>query len=334
MRIVFMGTPPIAVASLAALQQDGHPILAVVTAPDRPAGRGRQLSTSAVKQYALERGLKILQPEKLKSPVFLDELRSLGPELIVVVAFRILPEEVWGMPPLGTINLHASLLPQYRGAAPINRVIMNGETETGVTTFFIEKDIDTGKIIMQEPVPVMPDDNAGTLHDRIMEKGADLLVKTVRSIQRGNPPSVSQAGLVKPGVKLKSAPKIHKEDCRINWRLPVKRIYDHIRGLSPVPTAWTELVSPEGEQRIMKIFAAERPDPGTPPDGRTDFPYSPASDGPSPPGTLLSDGRSRLGVACGDGIIDLREVQLEGKKKLAVPDFLRGIQDITTYRFA
>ncbi len=336
MRILFMGTPDFAVASLDALVRDGQEIVAVVTSPDKPAGRGRKIQYSAVKKYVLEMGQsdhqgqtnhdnqsdhegsesfkspKILQPEKLKSPEFLSELSALNPDLIVVVAFRMLPEEVWAYPSMGTINLHASLLPQYRGAAPINRVIMNGETETGVTTFFIEKDIDTGKIIMQEPVAIDPEDNAGTLHDKIMETGAGLLVRTVNAIKKGNPPEKLQSELLKPGETLKTAAKIFKEDCRIKWDQPVQVVHDHIRGLSPYPGAWCMLISPSGEKRILKVYASEKL----------------KRDTLFPPGTLMTVGQSRFQVVCRDGMILLTDVRLEGKKRMNIEDFMRGIKDL------
>ncbi len=318
MRILFMGTPEIAVSSLNALIKDGQDIIGVVTAPDKPAGRGRQVRSPAVKQLALQKGLNVLQPEKLKDPPFLGELKSLDPGLIVVVAFRLLPEEVWGLPPRGTINLHASLLPNYRGAAPIHRVIMNGETHTGVSTFFIEKDIDTGKIIMQESLPIGPDEDAGSLHDRIAEAGAKLLVKTVRSIQKGNPPQINQSELIKPGEVLKTAPKISKEDCQINWRKSVRMIYDQIRGLSPFPGAWTKIVSPEGVEKIIKVYRAEKLERGS---------VFPAC-------TLVTDGKSRFEVVCRNGLLNIKELQLEGKTKMSVEDFLRGIPDISNYRIA
>ncbi|HEC43720.1 MAG TPA: methionyl-tRNA formyltransferase [Bacteroides sp.] len=314
MRILFMGTPEIAVSSLSALIDDGQTIVGVVTAPDKPAGRGRKVKSSAVKDFALENSLNILQPEKLKSVDFLEALNKLEPELIAVVAFRMLPEEVWGMPPKGSINLHASFLPQYRGAAPINRAIMNGEKETGVSTFFIEKDIDTGKVIMQEPVPIDPDDNAGILHDRIMKKGAELLVRTVRAIETGDTKEIAQSKLLNPEEKLKSAPKIHKEDCKINWNQNVQCVYDHVRGLSPYPTAWTTIVTPEGKELMLKVYASEKKD----------------RDSVFPPGTLLSDGRNRLEVVCRSGILNLKDVQVEGKKRMEIDEFCRGFKDLST----
>jgi methionyl-tRNA formyltransferase len=315
MRIVFMGTPEVAVSSLDALHRDGHEIAGVVTSPDRPAGRGRQLRSTAVKTYALKNGMKVLQPENLKDPGFLARLKALNPELIVVVAFRMLPEEVWGMPPLGTINLHASLLPQYRGAAPINRVIMNGETKTGVSTFFIDRDIDTGKVILREPVPILPDEDAGSLHDRIMKTGAKVLVRTVRVIGEGNPPRIDQSELLEPGEELKTAPKIFRKDCRIRWNRPVREVYNHIRGLSPVPAAWTILVSPDGQERTMKIYAAEKME----------------RESIFTPSTLLTDGRSRLEVVCRDGMLNLTEVQLDGRKKMSIVEFMRGMEDLASF---
>jgi methionyl-tRNA formyltransferase len=315
MRIVFMGTPEIAVSSLDALRRDGHEIAGVVTAPDRPTGRGRQLKSSAVKTYTLKHGMQVLQPENLKDPGFLARLQSMNPDLIVVVAFRMRPEEVWGMPPLGTINLHASLLPQYRGAAPINRVIMNGETKTGVSTFFIERDIDTGKIILREPVPISPDDNAGSLHDRIMKTGAELLVRTVRIIEEGNPPRIDQSELIEPGEELKTAPKIFRDDCRIRWNRPVQEVYDYIRGLSPVPAAWTILVPPDGQERILKVYAAEKME----------------RESIFRPSTLLTDGRSRFEVVCRDGMLNLTEVQLDGRKRMGIEEFMRGMEDLSSF---
>ncbi len=312
MRILFMGTPEFAVSSLAALIDDGQEISGVVTAPDKPSGRGKQIQFSAVKKFALDNGLNILQPEKLKSPDFLTELKKLDPELIVVVAFRMLPEKVWSLPPKGTINLHASLLPQYRGAAPINRVIMNGEKETGVSTFFIEKNIDTGKIIMQKPVPVKPDDDAGILHDRIMKQGAEILVKTIRAIEAGDPPGIDQSELIKPGEQLNTAPKIYKENCKIDWDQPVQVVYDHIRGLSPYPAAWTTLVFPDGKERLLRVYATEKK----------------KRDSVFPPGTLLSDGKYRLEVVCRNGILNMKEVQIEGKKKMDIKDFCHGIKEL------
>src|SRR6195952_2091472 len=248
MRIVFMGTPQFAVASLDALIQAGSDIVGVVTAPDKPAGRGQKVSESAVKQYAVANGLKVLQPEKLKSPEFLADLKALHADLQVVVAFRMLPEVVWDMPAKGTINLHASLLPQYRGAAPINWVLINGEKESGVTTFCLKQEIDTGDILFTEKVTLTGHETAGELHDRLMYKGAGLLVKTVKGVESGMYTENPQHQLVE-GVELKHAPKIFKEDCQIDWKQPAEMVYNLIRGLSPYPTAYTIL-----NEKILKVF--------------------------------------------------------------------------------
>lgn len=319
MKILFMGTPEFAVASLDALIRDGQHVMAVVTSVDKPSGRGRKIKASPVKDYARSRHIPVLQPEKLKSPDFLAELRELHPDLIVVVAFRMLPQQVWGLPPRGTINLHASLLPQYRGAAPINRVLMNGETETGLTTFFIDEKMDTGKIILQEKVPIDPDENAGSLHDKMMHTGASLLVRTVRAISRGNPPLTDQTALAGRYHDLKTAPKIFTEDCRVNWDQEVDAIYNHIRGLSPYPTAWAMLRNQAGEEKILKIFEAKKE-------------VLPVNE---KPGTLFADERNAsLEVACRNGIIRLVRVQLEGKKIMDISEFLRGLKDVTGLRIS
>jgi methionyl-tRNA formyltransferase len=304
MRIIFMGTPQFAVTSLDALIKAGCNIVAVVTAPDKPAGRGQKLHESAVKQYAVENGLKILQPEKLKNPEFLDELRALNADLQVVVAFRMLPEIVWSMPPKGTINLHASLLPQYRGAAPINWVLINGEMESGVTTFFLKQEIDTGDILFTEKVTLTGHETAGELHDRLMYKGAGLLVKTVKGVESGRYNEHPQSQLL-AGVELKHAPKIFKEDCLINWDQPAQVIYNKIRGLSPIPTAYTVL-----NGKILKIF-------------RADFEIE-AND--IQPGHFVTDHKTYLKFAAKDGFVILTEVQLEGKKQLGIAEFLRGMK--------
>ncbi len=307
LRIVFMGTPDFAVESLRSLVEGGYQVVGVVTMPDKPVGRHQTvLQASPVKRYAEEKGLPVLQPEKLKDPVFLEQLRALRADLQVVVAFRMLPEVVWAMPPMGTFNLHASLLPQYRGAAPINWAIINGETETGLTTFFLQHEIDTGNIIRQVRVPVAPTDNAGDLHDRLMQLGGALVTETVDLIARGDVQTVAQPSPA-DGVALKPAPKIFKETCRIAWCEGVKRAYDFIRGLSPYPAAWTELV--EGDKRlILKVYAAEM---------ETAVPGEPV-------GTLVTDGRSAMRVALPDGYLRLLSVQLAGKKRMDIADFLRG----------
>jgi methionyl-tRNA formyltransferase len=304
MRIVFMGTPEFAVASLNALIEAGCDIVGVVTSPDKPAGRGQKVSESAVKQYAVQNGLKILQPEKLKNADFLNELRALQADLQVVVAFRMLPEVVWNMPPKGTINLHASLLPQYRGAAPINWVLINGEKESGVTTFFLKHDIDTGDILFTEKITLTGDENAGELHDRLMDKGAGLLVKTVKAVESGRYTENPQEHFTE-GLELRHAPKIFKEDCKVDWNQPAEKIYNFIRGLSPYPTAFTIL-----NDKILKVFAAE---------------YELTETGEQP-GEFFSDNRTFLKVSATDGFVMLTDVQMEGKKRMGVHEFLRGVR--------
>src|SRR5690606_35068568 len=299
---IFMGTPEFAVASLAALLGAGNDIVAVVTAPDKPAGRGRKLQQSAVKQYALAQGIPVLQPEKLRDTGFLASLRALHADLQVVVAFRMLPEAVWSMPPHGTVNLHASLLPQYRVAAPINHAVINGETESGVTTFLLQHEIDTGHILFAERVAIGPDDTAGDLHDRLMAVGAALLVNTVDAIANGHVEPVPQAQLA-GGTELKHAPKIFKEDGRIDWDKPADDVYNLIRGLSPYPGAYTTL-----DDHYLKILKATKE--------KTTVSY--------PPGTYLTDGSSYLKVACTDGYIHIEELQMAGKKRMDTVAFLRG----------
>ena len=301
MRIVFMGTPDFAVASLNALVEAGFEIVGVVTAADKPAGRGQKLQESAVKKYAAEKGLNVLQPLKLKDPEFITALEALKADLQVVVAFRMLPEIVWAMPAKGTINLHASLLPQYRGAAPINHAIINGETESGATTFFLKHEIDTGDVIFAEKVPVAADDTAGDLHDHLMIAGAGLLVKTVKAIEENNYTEQPQQF----SEELKHAPKIFKEFCKVDWQQPVKTVYNLIRGLSPYPTAFTEL-----NGKTMKIFKA----------GYEEIIPEIA------PGEFLTDEKTFLKFAAADGYINLTDVQYEGKKRMTVDEFLRGMR--------
>lgn len=304
MRIIFMGTPQFAVASLDALIKAGSDIVAVVTAPDKPAGRGQKVSESAVKQYAVANGLKVLQPEKLKNENFIAELTALKADLQVVVAFRMLPEAVWNMPAKGTINLHASLLPQYRGAAPINWALINGEKESGVTTFFLKHDIDTGNILFTEKITLTGHEDAGELHDRLMNKGAGLLVKTVKAVESGRYNEHPQAQLAE-GTELKHAPKIFKDDCRIDWIQPALSIYNKIRGLSPVPTAYTEL-----NGKSLKVYASE---------------YQ-LSEPAIQPGGFLTDNKTYLKFAAKDGFVLLKDIQLEGKKRMGIEDFLRGVK--------
>ncbi|MCJ0743329.1 methionyl-tRNA formyltransferase [Pedobacter montanisoli] len=301
MRIVFMGTPDFAVASLAALKDAGFDIVGVVTAADKPAGRGQKLNESAVKKYAVAHGLKVLQPLKLKDPDFLTELSELKADLQVVVAFRMLPEVVWNMPPKGTINLHGSLLPQYRGAAPINHAIINGETESGVTTFFLKHEIDTGDVIFSEKVHIDPDENAGSLHDKLMETGAKLIVKTVTAISDNTYTETPQP----ISANLKAAPKIFKDFCKIDWNQPTSQVYNHIRGLSPYPTAFTVF-----QDKLLKVFEAS-----------PEYVQHSAK-----PGDFLSDGKTYLKVATTNGYINLLDVQYEGKKRMRIDEFLRGIR--------
>ncbi|MGN8033588.1 methionyl-tRNA formyltransferase [Chitinophaga sp. 22321] len=304
LRIVFMGTPDFAVASLDILVQHGFNVVGVITAPDKPAGRGLQLQQSAVKAYAVSKGLHVLQPEKLKNPAFIDELSALKADLQVVVAFRMLPEIVWNMPPEGTINVHASLLPNYRGAAPINWAIINGEKESGVTTFKLQHEIDTGDILFSDKVAIREDETAGELHDALMQTGARLLLKTVQAIAAGNASETPQANI--PAAEIKHAPKIFKETCQINWQQPLDSIYNLVRGLSPYPAAWTVF-----QGKTLKIYKAHKE-------------YTTPS---KAPGDFDTDQKSYVKIAAPDGYLLLDEIQLEGKKKMDIAAFLRG------YRF-
>ena len=311
LRIVFMGTPEFAVASLRALVEGGYRVVGVVTMPDKPVGRhGSVLQASAVKQYALSQGFPVLQPENLKDERFIRELRALRADLQIVVAFRMLPEAVWAMPPRGTFNLHASLLPQYRGAAPINWAIINGEKETGVTTFFLKHEIDTGHIIRRRRLPVAETDDAGRLHDALMDAGAQLVIETVDLlIEAGAIETRPQETLCTDEEELRPAPKIFKDTCRINWKQPVAKVYDFVRGLSPYPAAWTELVLPDGRRSVLKLFATEK---------RMENHRLAA-------GTIRTDSKKHLDIAAEDGFIRVKEVQLAGKKRMAASDFLNGI---------
>ena len=304
-----MGTPDFAVEPLRRLVEAGKNIVAVITMPDKPAGRGHKIQFSPVKEYALSVGLPILQPTNLKDPEFIEELRSYQADLQIVVAFRMLPEIVWNMPPLGTFNLHASLLPQYRGAAPINWAVINGETETGITTFFLQHEIDTGNIIMQEKITIAPDYNAGIVHDRLMMLGADLVLKTVEQIESGNISSMPQ-----PEGELKAAPKIFKDTCLINFNTTAEAVRNLVRGLAPYPAAWIELTDPSGNTTNMKIYEVSK---------ELCTPTHPA-------GTLICDGKKILKVAVLDGYIHLDQVQLAGKKRMPSADLMRGT-DLTQY---
>ena len=313
LRIVFMGTPEFAVETLRALVENGYNVVAVVTQPDKPVGRhGSVLQPSVVKQYAVEHGLPVLQPEKMKDPEFVEQLRAFQANLQVVVAFRMLPEVVWAMPEYGTFNVHAALLPQYRGAAPINWAVINGETRTGVTTFFLDHDIDTGRIIMQLPFDIPDTADVEYVYDGLMHLGADICLQTLEKIiaADGHPESVPQDDV----HSLKAAPKIFKETCEINWNQPVKRVYDFIRGLSPYPGAWTTLVAPDGKETVLKIFRTTKTSNST--TGRV--------------GQIVAD-RKHLYISASDGLLQIDELQLAGKKRMDAVAFLNGIKEIEKY---
>ena len=316
LKIVFMGTPDFAVGSLKALVENGYSIVGVITSADKPAGRGRKLAESAVKKYAVENGLNVLQPEKLKNPDFIKELEALKADLQVVVAFRMLPEIVWDMPRLGTFNLHGSLLPQYRGAAPLNWAIINGEKETGVTTFLLDHKIDTGKIIFSEKTVIGENDTVGDVHDRLLEIGANLVLKTVDALADGNLNSVAQSELIPSEKELNHSPKIFKDDCRIDWNKDISSIHNLIRGLSPYPAAWTTLVQNEtGKETQLKIYLTEKK----------------IEQHSQKPGTLSSDNKTYLRIAAKNGWINVKELQLQGKKRMKIDDFLRGFQHPEKY---
>ena len=312
LRIVFMGTPEFAVETLKALVENQYHVVAVVTQSDKPVGRHQtEMQPSAVKQYAMAHGLPVLQPEKMKDPEFVDALRSYDANLQVVVAFRMLPEVVWAMPEYGTFNVHAALLPQYRGAAPINWAVINGETETGVTTFFLDHDIDTGRIIMQLPFAIPDDADVEYVYDGLMHLGADICLQTLERIVAadGKPESIPQP----ESATLKPAPKIFKETCRIDWQQPVKRVYDFVRGLSPYPGAWTTLVDAQGRETVLKIFRTTKTDR--------------KADGV---GRIVAD-RKHLYVAAADCLLQIDELQLAGKKRMDAAAFLNGTKDIENY---
>ena len=307
LKIVYMGTPEFAVESLKRLVEGGYNVVAVITMPDKPMGRhGSVLQPSPVKQYAVSQGLKVLQPEKLKDEAFIGELQSLHADLQIVVAFRMLPEVVWAMPRLGTFNLHASLLPQYRGAAPINWAVINGETETGITTFFLKHEIDTGEIIDQVRIPIADTDDVGVVYDKLMRLGGDLVLKTVDAILDGNVKTVPQESVPLSG-ELHPAPKIFKETCRIDWTQGTKRIYDFIRGLSPYPGAWTEFHVGETVS-TLKLFETQKI----------------FADHALEPGAFVTDGKSYLHIATSDGYLNVLSLQLAGKKRMGIAGFMKG----------
>lgn len=317
LRIVFMGTPEFAVASLKALVDGGFQVVGVITAPDKPAGRGKKLSQSAVKEYALQNNLYLMQPVKLKNPEFLEELRGLKADLQIIVAFRMLPEVVWAMPPMGTFNLHGSLLPQYRGAAPLNWAVINGETKTGVTTFLLDHEIDTGKILFREETEIDENETVGDIHDRLMDIGAGLVIRTVEALAEGDVEPVPQAELARQ-KEIKHAPKIFKEDCKIDWTNKMESIRNLVRGLSPFPAAWANLVHKDtGRTVSCKIFYVQKV----------------ISEDKAQPGTIDSDDESYLNVACGNGWLNISDLQLAGKKRMSAADFLHGFRGIIDYRF-
>lgn len=336
-----MGTPEFAVDSLRTLVEQGYNVVGVVTVPDKPAGRGLKLSESAVKKYAVSAGLPVLQPVKMKDPGFLRELGSWAPDLGIVIAFRMLPEEVFSAPRYGTFNLHASLLPDYRGAAPINRAVMNGETVTGVTTFMLNRGMDTGDIIGAREVPVSEDDTAGSLHDKLMETGAGLVLESVGKIAAGELDLKPQPQVAVP----KPAPKIFREDCYIRWGNDIGTIYNHIRGLSPYPAAWGYLVRGGGPECVAKelneqgeLQSSSCPPMEAMPDDTVQVKIFSArkvyDHHPGVYGTIVSDGKSFIRVACKGGYIDIAELQAAGKKRMTVPEFLRGFKDIASCIFA
>lgn len=301
MKIVYFGTPDFAVESLDAIMQSHHEVAAVVTVPDRQAGRGQKVVYSPVKQYALDHDLPLFQPEKLRDPQFLEQLKAFQADMFVVVAFRMLPEAVWNMPPHGTFNLHASLLPRYRGAAPINHAIINGDTMTGVTTFLLNHQIDEGKILLQAETPITPNDNAGTLHDRLAAMGRELVVKTLDGIEAGTLTPRPQEGTPT------EAPKIFKDDCFIDFNRPARQVVDFIRGLSPYPAALLTLINPQGEKMLFKIFDAIA-----------------VEDPSGSPKTLICDEKKVLKIGVSDGFLQIISLQMSGKRKNSVEDFLRG----------
>lgn len=306
-----MGTPDFAVESLKRLVEGGYNVVGVITMPDKPMGRhGSVLQASPVKQYAVSQGLPILQPERLKDETFLEALRAWNADLQIVVAFRMLPEVVWNMPRLGTFNLHASLLPQYRGAAPINWAVINGDTETGITTFFLKHEIDTGEVIQQVRVPIADTDNVEVVHDKLMKLGGDLVVETVDAILNGTVKTIPQESMMQPEAALRPAPKIFKETCRIDWSQGVKRVYDFIRGLSPYPAAWTELCDESSSRSVIKIYEAEKL----------------FANHNHRVGTLCTDQKTYLHIAVNDGYLNILSLQLAGKKRMVIGDFLRGFR--------
>jgi len=303
-----MGTPYFAVPTLKKIFEEGYQIAAVITAPDKPSGRGLKVQCSDVKIFAEQNQLNILQPENLKNENFIQQLRDLNADIMVVVAFRMLPEVIWKMPPLGTFNLHASLLPQYRGAAPINHAIINGEKFTGLTTFFLEQEIDTGSILFQEKVQIGDTEDAGELHDRLMEKGANLVIKTLKAIESKSIKTIPQSSIFGKNTRLHPAPKIFKENCKINWQANIDVVFNFIRGLSPYPAAHTELTDQNGNHHYIKIFKVSKLELKSQIEA----------------GSILSDGKNFLHIACADGSLEILELQMAGRKRMNVGEFLKG----------
>lgn len=318
LKIVYMGTPDFAVEPLRRLVEDKYNVVGVVTMPDKPAGRGHKLQFSPVKQYAVDNNLHVMQPEKLKAEEFVNELRSLNADLFIVVAFRMLPEVVWAMPRLGTFNLHGSLLPQYRGAAPLNWAIINGEKRTGITTFFLTHEIDTGKIIDQQVIAIEDSDNVGTIHDKLMVMGGDLVIKTVKAILWGGIKTIPQEELYASESELKPAPKIFKETCHLDFNNPTENIHNLVRGLSPYPAAWANLSAEGKEDLQMKIYETKKE----------------ICQHNETPGTLVTDGKKFLKVATKDGYLHLLQIQVPGKKRLSIEDFLRGFRFDAEYKLS
>ncbi len=318
LKIVYMGTPDFAVEPLRRLVEDKYNVVGVVTMPDKPAGRGHKLQFSPVKQYAVDNNLHVMQPEKLKAEEFVNELRSLNADLFIVVAFRMLPEVVWAMPRLGTFNLHGSLLPQYRGAAPLNWAVINGEKETGITTFFLTHEIDTGKIIDQQVIAIEDSDNVGTIHDKLMVMGGDLVIKTVKAILWGGIKPIPQEELYASESELKPAPKIFKETCHLDFNNPTENLHNLVRGLSPYPAAWANLSAEGKEDLQMKIYETKKE----------------ICQHNEAPGTLVTDGKKFLKVATKDGYLHLLQIQVPGKKRLSIEDFLRGFRFDAEYKLS
>ncbi len=314
LRIIYMGTPDFAVETLRLLVERGYNVVAVVTMPDKPAGRGHKIQFSPVKQYALSVGLPVLQPERLKDEAFIEELRSYNAHLQIVVAFRMLPQVVWDMPPMGTFNLHASLLPQYRGAAPLNWAIMNGDKETGITTFFLTHEIDTGRVIQRRSIPIADTDNVGIIHDRLMEMGAEMVCETVDNIIADKVVAIAQEELM-TDEPLRPAPKIFKDTCHLDFARKVEDLYNQVRGLSPYPAAWCEFVSPEGEAVGVKVFEAARH----------------ICEHCNTPGTIHTDGKKVIEIACEDGYLQILSLQFAGKKRLTAEELLRGFRLTNDY---